>query len=761
MIRTIEMNDEWIFTKNNSVTYSLDDIQGGEEVTLPHCWNHMDGQEGSQYYRGQCWYQKRLILSSEDKAKQLFLEIGAAGMLGSVYINGQSVGESRCGYSMFRVHLNPYLIPGENLIAIMVDNSLHKDVFPLMADFTFYGGLYRDVKLLVMEDIHFDLQDQGRDGVYLNQKKLGSNTFELEVFGKVINESSIPVMGTLIVQVSDHENKTVLEESQELSLISETAFNLKSEIHNPTLWEGIENPYLYTVNVSINIEGKTYDLRSMKYGFRTLEVTAERGFLLNGKPIKLNGVSRHQDYAGVGNAITKAHMDEDMALIRDIGANSIRLSHYQHDDYFYNLCDQNGMLVWAEIPFISIPSTLDPENQNALDQLERLIKQAYNHCSIYCWGVQNEITIAIENEKTYESVNRLKDLAKHLDPDRLTAQANIYSVEDDSQLNTFTDLVGYNLYYGWYYGEMKNLGERLDQFHRVQPNVPVLVAEYGVDTNPRFHSYSPQVKDYTEEYQLLFHHNALQTFNDRPYVLGGYVWNMFDFGSANRIEGGDSGKNLKGLVTIDRKIKKDAYYLYKAYWSKIPFVHIAGRRFANRHRELNDIVILSNISSIKVYKDQLLLKEINSEKPVKLVQDLSLTAGENHLKVVGVDEHGTIYTDEIVLHYTMELDNSYVYIKKEEARLVVNWFEKFDLTDVKEIELKESCYSTFDTIEDLYTNEKAKEVFLKYFDHTTHNPRFELTKGVMSIEKMSKLSFFNIPKELLTVINKELNVIKK
>ncbi|RTE11262.1 glycoside hydrolase family 2 protein [Paenibacillus whitsoniae] len=761
MVQTVELNDGWIFTKNNTVTYSSEDIQEGEDVTIPHCWNQIDGQDGTPYYRGQCWYQRKLTLPEVDVTKRLYLEIGAAGMIGTVYINGQCAGESRCGYSMFRVPLNPYIQAGENLISIMVDNSLHKDVFPLMADFTFYGGLYRDVKLLVMEDIHFDLLDQGRDGVYLSQKKLENNAFELEVFGKIINESSIPRTGVLIVQVNDQESNMVLEERMELTLIAETAFNIKSVIYTPILWQGIENPYLYTVNASINIEGHTYDMRSIKYGFRTAEVTADRGLLLNGKPIKLNGVSRHQDYAGVGNAITKAHMEEDMSLIRDIGANTIRLSHYQHDDYFYSLCDHYGMLVWAEVPFISIPSTQDPQNQNAVDQLERLIKQAYNHCSIYCWGVQNEITIAVENEKTYESVKRLKALARHLDPGRLTAQANIYSVEDDSLLNSITDLVGYNLYYGWYYGEMKDLGERLDRFHRVQPNVPVLIAEYGVDTNPRFHSYSPQVKDYTEEYQLLFHQNALQTINDRPYVLGGYVWNMFDFGSANRNEGGESGKNLKGLVTIDRKIKKDAYYLYKAHWSKNSFVHIAGRRFTNRHNELNDIVILSNISVIKIYKDQVLLKEVKNDQPVKLVKDVALVRGENHLKVVGVDELGAIYSDEIVLHYVSEIDKSYVYVKKEEARHVVNWFEKFDLTNVKEIELKEGYYSTFDTIEDLYMNEKAKAVFLKYFEHTTHNPRFELTKGVMSIEKMSKLSFFKIPKDLLTVINTELNVIKK
>lgn len=552
-----------------------------------------------------------------------------------------------------------------------------------------------------------------------------------------------------------------MEASSGLALENEAKFNIRSEIANPILWDGVDQPYLYTVEVSVVIEGEVCDSRHVAIGFRTVEATTEQGLLLNGKPVKINGVCRHQDFADVGNAITKMHMDEDMALIREIGANSLRLAHYQHDDYFYSLCDRYGLLVWAEIPFISIPSTKDPENHNAEEQLEKLIKQAYNHCSIYCWGVQNEITIAVETEQTYKTIRKLEALAKQLDPSRLTVQANINGVENESIINSFTDLIGYNLYYGWYYGEIKDLQDRLDEFHQAQPKIPVFVSEYGVDTNPKYHSYTPGVQDYTEEYQLLFHHNALEAFDKRSFVVGGYVWNMFDFGSANRKEGGETGKNLKGLVTIDRKIKKDAFYLYKAYWSKVPFVHLAGRRFVNRHQELNDIVILSNLHHVKVYLNHILLTEIKSGAPMKIIKDVPLITGENYVKVEATDELGVIHTDEIVLHHAAEIDESYTHVKPEKAKNVVNWFEKFDLSNAEPIELKEGYYSTFDTIEDLYSNEEAKTVYLKYFEDMANNPFFEVMRGVMSIQKMSQLVQLGIVPELVAVIDKELNAIKK
>lgn len=761
-MRIIDLNDKWYFTKENNQANAQEEIHGAEHITLPHCWNAVDGQIGGKgFFRGQCWYQRKLNLSNEDLNKFIFLEIGAAGIVSQVYINGKLAGDSKCGYAMNRVSLNSFLKSGENLISIMVDNSEHGDVYPLMADFTFYGGLYRGVKLIIAEPHHFDLLDNSREGIYLTQKHISEKTFELKIVGTVISELWSESEGKINFTLFDKEEKIVFSKTINIQLSKKLEFTLTEKIKDVTLWQGIENPYLYTLKVELICDEKVCDERNIEIGFRKIEVTADRGIFLNGKAIKLNGVSRHQDFAGVGNALTKEHMDLDMSLIKEMGANSVRLAHYQHDDYFYNLCDREGMLVWAEIPFISVPTTVDENNQNAKDQLERLIKQAYNHSSIYCWGVQNEITIAVENESIYEKVKELESITKALDPSRFTAQANIYSVEDESPLNQLTDMVGYNLYYGWYYKEMEDLGKRLDKFHKTRPNIPVLISEYGVDTNPRFHSYSPKVKDYTEEYQLLFHDNAIKTINERPFVLGGYQWNMFDFGSDSRDEGGESGKNLKGLVTLDRKIKKDAFYLYKSNWSKTPFVHLTGKRFINRHEPLNDIVVLSNLNQVKLFMDQELIGEINNNEPIKNFKEAKLSLGENLIKVEGYDKHGNTYKDEMILNHVSEIDKNYTLVKVEEKEHVVNWFEKFDLTNVQEVELKEGYYSTFDIVKDLYENEEAKAVFKKYFGDTAEHPRFQSMMGLTSIDSMSKISRFNIPKELLTVINKELNGILK
>ncbi|WP_326512875.1 glycoside hydrolase family 2 protein [Clostridium intestinale] len=751
-MKILDLNDNWLFIKEN---------YEAELVTLPHCFNDIDGQSGDGMFKGECCYKRKLNITDENISKFIFLEIGAAGMVAKVYVNGRLAGDSRCGYSMFRAFLTPFLKIGENEISILVDNSFHDDIYPLMADFSFYGGLYREVKLIISEFLHFELMDNGKDGIYATQKKIDEDIFEIKVHGKVINELSEAKEGKVEFKLLDKEENIVLNKTLDMRFSNESEFNIVEKIVSPNLWQGVEKPYLYKLEVKLISEDEVYDKKTIEIGFRTVEITTDKGVFLNGKAIKLNGVSRHQDFAGVGNALTKDHMDLDMSIIKEIGANSIRLSHYQHNDYFYTLCDREGILVWAEIPFISIPVTSDEENRNAKEQLERLIKQAYNHSSIYCWGVQNEITIGAENEKIYRMVENLVSIAREMDSSRFVSQANIHSVANESYLNGLTDFVGYNLYYGWYYKEMQDLGKRLDEFHEVRADIPVMVTEYGVDTNPRLHSYTPAIKDYTEEYQLLFQDNALRTFNERPFVLGGYVWAMFDFGSEIRNEGGEKGRNQKGLVTIDRKIKKDAFYLCKAYWSKQPFVKLAGSRFVNRHEEINDIVVLSNVAHIKLYLNNKFISEINNIEAMKKFSDIKLCFGKNTIKVEAFDEDSNVYTDEMILNRVDEADGSYILPKQEEKKHVTNWFEKFDLSNVEEVVIKEGYYSVFDTVEELCKNEKAKAVFKKFFGDMADSPRFKLMSAVFTIEGMSKRSAFNIPKELLGVINNELNIIPK
>lgn len=393
-MKTIALNDKWLFTKENSEVYI--EIDKGENVNLPHCFNAVDGQSGEGMFKGEVCYQRKLNITEEELNKFIFLEIGAASLVAKVYVNGELAGESKCGFSMFRVHLTSFLKCGENLISIIVDNSRHDDVYPLMADFSFYGGIYREVKLIITDALHFDLLDNSRDGIYLTQKGIGEDKFELKINGKITNELTEAKTSKVEFKLLDKEENIVFNKIIEVEVLKEVEFELVEEINNPELWQGIENPYLYKFEAELYYKGVICDKRSIDIGFRTVEITPDKGVFLNGKAIKFNGVSRHQDFAGIGNALTKEHMDLDMSIIKEIGANTIRLSHYQHNDYFYSLCDREGILVWAEIPFISVPTTSDKENTNAKGQLERLIKQAYNHSSIYCWGVQNEITIAIE-----------------------------------------------------------------------------------------------------------------------------------------------------------------------------------------------------------------------------------------------------------------------------------------------------------------------------------------------------------------------------
>ncbi len=760
-MKVIDFNDKWLFTKENRKNYIGKEVDKGDIVTLPHCFNALDGQSGEVMFKGECYYQKKINITNEELNKFIFLEIGAASLVSKVYVNGQLAGSSECGFSMFRVFLNSFLKCGENIISIIVDNSRHDDVYPLMADFSFYGGIYREVNLITTDALHFDLMDNSRDGIYLTQKSIGEDKFELKINGRIINEFNEAKAGKVEFKLLDKEEKIVFTKEIDIEVLKEVEFEVVEEINKPELWQGRENPYLYKLEAQLHCEEVLCDERKMEIGFRTIEITPDKGVFLNGKAIKFNGISRHQDFAGIGNALTKEHMDLDMSIIKEIGANTVRLAHYQHNDYFYSLCDREGLLVWAEIPFISIPTTSDKKNTNAKEQLERLIKQAYNHSSIYCWGVQNEITIAIENEQIYEMVKELSAMAKELDSSRFIAQANIHSVANESSLNELTDFVGYNLYYGWYYKEMKDLAIRLDEFHKARTNTPIMVTEYGVDTNPKLHSYNPTIKDYTEEYQLLFQNNALKTFNEREFVLGGYIWAMFDFGSEIRNEGGVKGRNQKGLVTIDRKLKKDSFYLCKAYWSKEHFVKLAGSRFVNRHEELNDIIVISNVDPVKLYVNDEFVSEINSNEPMKKFEAVKLVLGENKIKVEAFDKAGNTYSDEIILKHVKEVDQSYILEKPEEQTHVTNWFQKFDLTNVQEVAVKDGYYSTFDTIEELYKDEQAKAVFKKYFGDIAESQQFQVMIGLMTIDSMSKRSRFNIPKELLSVINKELNVIPK
>ena len=684
----ILLNDSWSFHKEN---------EASEQVRIPHTYNSADGQSGTSMWRGRGFYTRKLMITEADLKQSLFLEIGAAAMVSTVYINGQKVYENTCPYALYRMSINEYVNEGENQIEIVTDNSANDAVYPQMADFSFYGGLYRDVKVIAAPKIHFDYLDGSRDGVQIRTvKEENGSCWKVVGTGSIVCEKA-KSKGKVRMLLLD-QGEVVCETSASMEFSGKDMFSLSLEISDPHLWMGTEDPYLYRVKLELYEEKTVVEERSISTGFRTIQITSDQGLFLNGKHVKLRGVARHQDFGGVGNAVSKENMECDMQLIKEIGANSVRLSHYQHDDYFYQRCDEEGILVWAEVPFISIISENEAAEDNIREQMRRLILQCGNHTSVYCWGVQNEITIAGENEEIHAHVKRMSEYTKNLDPDRYTAEANIYSVANESPINRLAELVGYNLYYGWYYDTIPGLQKRLDEFHAACPDIPLLVTEYGVDTNPQYHSYEPKTKDYTEEYQLLFTDNALRSFEERPYFVGSYVWNLCDFGSANRDEGGKQGQNQKGLVTIDRKIKKDAFYLYKAYWSENPFVKLAGSRFVNRHKEKNTITVLTNLKKLELLVNGESVAKTETVNPMTHFEGILLSKGENQIVVRGYDAQGNLYEDQMILNYTEEEDKNYQYVKKDEGGNVINWFEKFDLTDAEEIQLDPEGFSSADKV---------------------------------------------------------------
>lgn len=746
MTQTLCLNDSWTFTRDGAAPCS---------VVLPHSWNALDGQAGDMW-KGAGTYERTLTLCADDLTRPLFLEVNGAAMTSTVTVNGTPAAHSDCPYSMYRVPLDGLVHEGENTLRITADNSPSEAVYPQMADFSFYGGVYRDVNLIAGGPVSFDLLDESRDGVRVSAQRLADGRWMLRAEGTVVNTLA-PCEAAVTCQVTGRGGEEAGSARTSVFADGRAEFSVEFPVDVRHLWRGVRDPYLYTVRVCVSAHGEQ-DVREIPFGFRTVRFDPEHGVFLNGEHIKLRGVARHQDFGGVGPALKREHMERDLDLIAELGANAVRLSHYQHDDAFYRLCDERGLLVWAEVPFISVLSKDPAAWDNIRRQMELLVKQCANHCSICMWGVQNEITIAGETDEVYRRVSEMAQLAKRLDPTRATAQANIYSVENTSPLNRMTDAVGYNLYYGWYYGELSGLPERLDTFHADNPDVPLLVTEYGVDTNPCYHSYEPAVKDYSEDYQLVFCDNALRTFEQRDFLAGSFVWNLADFGSDIRDECGRKGQNLKGLVTIDRTLKKDAFYLYKAYWSEDPFVKLAGSRFVHRHRAENDITVLSNLPHLELYVNGEAAGVHDGVQPAT-VFSVCLREGKNTVLVRGRTAAGCVLEDTMELELVEAADPAYIAPKKPDSRsMAANWFAQFDFSDVTEMELDDACYSTRCTLDALMKNPSSRTVVEKYLGFLMKDPRFG-RGGDITVDDLAKISVLRLPAGLVPAMNRELNVI--
>ena len=756
MRKILKINEGWQFVKDcadPAVT------EGAVAVTLPHTWNNEDGYDGGTYFRGSCVYSKN-INKDELGAGNHYLEIRGANSSADVYLNGKHLAHHDGGYSTWRVNLTADLHEGDNALAIVVDNAPNETVYPQMADFTFYGGLYRDVYIVTVADNHFDLDYFGAPGIKITPEICGKDAkVEVEVYTTELAAGQ-QIAYTLYDKEGNELDKTVSSDKK-------VVFEIKG-VH---LWHGRRDPYLYSCKAEIVDGDEVIDNVSSRFGCRTFNIDPERGFFLNGEEYPLRGVSRHQDRLGFGNALLPEHHKEDMELIHEVGCTTIRLAHYQHDQYFYDLCDEYGMVIWAEIPYIS--RHMPTGRANTISQMTELVAQNYNHPSIVVWGLSNEITISGSNPDLLENHNILNDLCHKMDNTRRTTIAAVSMCKIDDPYIQIPDVVSYNHYFGWYGGETDMNGPWFDNFHKTHPNIPIGCSEYGCEAL-NWHTSDPKQGDYTEEYQAYYHEELIKQLYSRPYMWSTHVWNMFDFGADARAEGGENGQNHKGLMTMDRKYKKDSFYAYKAWLrtaEEAPVLHICGKRYVDRVEDVTKVTVYSNFPEVELYVNGELLEKQSSD---------------NHFFYFNVPNVGTStltakaggHTDESTINKVDTFNEAYRLVEKG---AILNWFD---------IDTPEGRYSLNDKLGDIMLSLRGKLWFFKLMAGVIIKMKSGKKKGGQKEEKkeggfsvdpsmfnnlMAMMSSFTIlrmssmmgmanisfTKDQLLKMNKQLNRIRK
>jgi beta-galactosidase len=711
-------------------------------VNLPHTWNGIDGQDGgNDYYRGTAYYAKALDKMDLPKADRYYLEVKGANSSAVVYLNGKRVAEHDGGYSTFRVDITDDL-NRENIFVIAVDNSPNDSVYPQMADFTFYGGLYRDVNIICVSETHFELDCFGGNGISITPQVVGDKAkVKIKVWLKNLKENH-----KLRYTVLDKGGKQV-----NYHVSNKTEADI--EINNVNLWHGRKNPYLYTLVAEVICGDKVLDSVSSRFGCRSFCVDAERGFILNGEEYPLHGVSRHQDWLEIGNALLPEHHEKDMELIMEVGATTVRLAHYQHDQYFYDLCDENGLVVWAEIPYIS--KHMPAGKENTASQMKELIIQNYNHPSIFFWGLSNEITMNGERDPDLiENHKMLNDLVHSMDKTRLTAIAVVSPCSIDSEYLKIPDLVSYNHYFGWYGGDTSMNGPWFDKFHEMHPDIPIGCSEYGCEAL-NWHTSTPTQGDYTEEYQAYYHEELIKQLFSRKYIFATHVWNMFDFGADARSEGGENGQNHKGLVTFDRKYKKDAFYAYKAWLSDEPFVHICGKRYIDRVENITRVTVYSNFPEVEIRINGRVLEKKKSSNHF-FYFDIP-NEGETKIEAIAGECMDTSHIRKV------EKFNEAYRLRDKSA--ILNWF---DITEV------EGYFSINDKMSDIMKSTEGSmlvgSIFSKFKSNEENVAGFEMNDTMMQmmggftllrLAGMMGTMGINLTKDELLEINRRLNKIKK
>ena len=746
MRKIYNFNAKWAFSKE-AAAIPTEISSKWNFVNLPHSWNAIDGQDGgNDYYRGTAYYAKALDKMDLPTADRYFLEINGANSSADVYLNGKKLAHHDGGYSTWRVDITDAL-ERDNIFVIAVDNSANDRTYPQVADFTFYGGLYRDVNIICVSETHFELEYFGGKGLMITPTVKGDSAkVDVEVFVKNLKAGQ-----KLVYTIYDKEENPLMSAE---SADTVAHFEIK-DVH---LWNGLKDPYLYCCEVEIFEGDKLVDNVCSRFGCRSFKIDPDRGFILNGEEYPLRGVSRHQDRWGVGNALLPEHHREDIDLICEVGCTTIRLAHYQHDQYFYDLCDERGLVIWAEIPYIS--QHMPTARENTISQMKELITQNYNHPSIVVWGLSNEITMKGDSDPDLlENHKILNDLCHEMDKTRLTTIAAVSPCPIDSPYIQIPDVVSYNHYFGWYGGDTSMNGPWFDKFHATHPNIPIGCSEYGCEAL-NWHTSKPTQGDYTEDYQAYYHEELIKQLFSRKYMWATHVWNMFDFGADARSEGGENGQNHKGLVTFDRKYKKDSFYAYKAWLrspEEAPFVHLCGKRYIDRVEDVTKVTVYSNLPEVEIFANGVSLGKKTApdhffyfDVPNKGTTELKAVAGE--------------HTDTSVINKVEEFNEAY---RLREKSAILNWF---DITEV------EGYLSVNDKLSDIMATPEGMQMFGSIFAAMLPKQGdkvaggFEMNDAMMQM--MGGFTFLrlagmigtmgvNLTKEQLLDINAKLNKIKK
>ena len=721
-------------------------------VSLPHTWNAKDGQDGgNDYWRGVGTYQ--IDLPDPTDGKRQFIEFKGANHVATVYCNGRLLGQHKGGFSTFRFDLTAAMRPTGNVLRVDVSNA-PSDIYPQTADFTFFGGLYREVSFIETAPAHFDLLKTGTNAVFVTP--MVSGTTRLDLF-------PVDAGGcTVSVDLKDASGAVVASASAPAEAHTVLTLSVKA----PHLWNGMADPYCYTAEASLLRGDEVLDTVAVDYGYRSFHVDPNTGFWLNGKNTPLHGVARHQDRLDKGWAISRADHEEDIALIKEVGANTVRLAHYQHDQYFYDLCDHTGFVVWAEIPFISRFIPGQEAHDNTLSQMTELVAQNYNHPSIFFWGISNEILIGKDREDLRQNLREVNALAKRLDPSRMTTMAQVTMTPMESEHNIITDVESYNHYFGWYFGEAADNGPWLDQFHAMYPDRCLGVSEYGAEAILKWHSAYPENHDYTEEYACEYHHDMLKTFAARPYLWATHLWNMFDFAADGRDEGGVQGRNNKGLVTYDRKTKKDAFYLYKAYWTTEPMLHVRGVRFVDRAPGERNVTVYTNCPSVTLILNGAEVATLEAVDHAAVFKDVPLKDGPNTVSA----RCGDVASNTIILNGVAEHNYAYDLPEGNDA---ANWFDDPKAREArKPLNYPEGFYSIKDKVTDLLANSETAAIIhdaMEVFSKSSMMSMMGSSKedgaggimGTMRLTDMMKMAGKSFSADVKRQINDALTKIRK